>query len=481
MSMLRLRVHKYLDSYDEAPPQVFARIHALDPDTGRNVLRAEIRREMIPISDQSTAGRLIDLPPGRYFVEVTLPSGEILGDDVRVPATGDAELVLQAEESPHEWLSWQHLMGNVGLSPAERGSTARKPKATARRKARRVKRSKGAQSVERSLATSGGEEASRASTRGPQFRHLRASWKSPIAEQVVVGEPIHWLSHPIPGLAGDVQTIDGWHSITALQGDPAQLIKSLNGEMDAHAIVPHARDEYRAVYRLTSGMEGLSGAMPPITPLRRSFVAVRRLLSVELVSLPIPWRRPWSSHDAIVEVIVQQLARYDDFAASIAVRDERLGMLLGFLSSGALPAAKRITETSQDMLFSKTENALAAAAGAYALVGTESDTSPKSWHEWVHNLMRYYPHVPDGAIQWATLKLRMKRSGQEIDQAREALKVAFRRGIPYYSIGVRWLLDGLERISHNDPEAANMCEAVRSLAWRIHPQSPFTIVRLGGD
>jgi hypothetical protein len=46
-------------------------------------------------------------------------------------------------------------------------------------------------------------------------------------------------------------------------------------------------------------------------------------------------------------------------------------------------------------------------------------------------------------------------------------------------MGVRWLLDGLERTAAEDAEAQEMATAVRRLASRLHPQSPFTILRLG--
>jgi hypothetical protein len=59
------------------------------------------------------------------------------------------------------------------------------------------------------------------------------------------------------------------------------------------------------------------------------------------------------------------------------------------------------------------------------------------------------------------------------------LKEAYRRGLPYYTLGIRWLLDGLDKLGTRDPELETMRRAVQALAWRLHPQSAFTILHVG--
>jgi hypothetical protein len=141
---------------------------------------------------------------------------------------------------------------------------------------------------------------------------------------------------------------------------------------------------------------------------------------------------------------------------------------------------REIAESALDMLYHKTMNPLAATAGAYAIVGTATDSNAHEWHGWVTNLCQWFPHIPDGAIQQAQLHLRLRRGSGDLDQARHWLKEAYRRGLPFYTMGVRWLLDGLEKVARSDPEAEAMRKAVQALAWRIHPLSPFTILQLGG-
>src|SRR5579863_6051804 len=55
----------------------------------------------------------VPLDPGSYLVRAHLPSGEIID----APATvgeGLQQVELAASESLHEWLSWQHFLGDLG-------------------------------------------------------------------------------------------------------------------------------------------------------------------------------------------------------------------------------------------------------------------------------------------------------------------------------------------------------------------------------
>jgi hypothetical protein len=90
-----------------------------------------------------------------------------------------------------------------------------------------------------------------------------------------------------------------------------------------------------------------------------------------------------------------------------------------------------------------------------------------------------FEHVPDGAIQYGTMRLRLRKGPEDLREAMRAFKLAYQRGLPFYGMGMRWLLEGLERFAGEDAEAQAMATDVRRLASRLHPQSPFTILRLG--
>jgi hypothetical protein len=86
--------------------------------------------------------------------------------------------------------------------------------------------------------------------------------------------------------------------------------------------------------------------------------------------------------------------------------------------------------------------------------------------------------LPDGAIQYASLGLRHSQTAEDLQEVRKAFIAAYGRGLPFYSVGLQWLLDGLTRLSEDDARIARMAENVRRVAWRCNMQEPFTALRL---
>lgn len=375
-----------------------------------------------------------------------MPSGELLSGHAEV-AGSDVEMILEAEDSPHEWLGWQHLVGNV------ESASSPLPNEGARRVRGRRTRSR-----------SGEAAAGMSSTEPEEPRWLQS-------------EELQWLAEANGALVS--KATDVWSRLALAQGSSGEVISALNRGKPGRVIAPADQDQVRAVYRLVRDSSGRSRAIAMEGSNPREFVVVPREAVVELLALPMPWPVVGSGREAVVEVVVRHACPATDFASSIAVRDDRIGVLLGFLTSGALDAGREMAEASRDLLFGKTVNPLAAAAGAYALAGTATDTANHEWHSWVRNLAQWFDQVPDGAIQLGWLLLRMRRTPAELDEARHWLKEGYRRGLPFYALGVRWLLDGLERVARVDPEAEAMLKAVQPIGSRLHPHSPFTILRLG--
>jgi len=481
MSKLRLRIDQYLDSDGGPPPEAIATIYTLDPDSGLNLPNTPHQRERIPITHQDSQSRSVDVQAGRYRVEVVLPTGEILSEIVRVAKDKEEPVVLTGLSSPHEWLGWQYLMGNVSAakSPRPRRAPTRTRALAPKRFTARASKAK--KQPERPAGAK-----ARGAKRTPTVRPAIVLRSSPAqvafnafrtsvartAPNIKVDRPIHWLAQPWPMLLGPE-----WLLLAQVAGAPHGTMLDLNSGEPPRPLAPITNDPERAVFRVTHGASASSSAMPLQSTLPRDYIVAESQGTLELLSLPTPWLVVSTGREAVIEIIVQQVPRAGEFASSIAVRDERLGLLLGYLSSGALTTATQIAEGARDMLFMKVTNPLAAAAGGYALIGTETDASPKEWHQWIQNLMKWNPHLPDGAIQWAMLQ--MRRGPSQSKEACIAFKAACQRGLPYYSLGLRWLLDGLERFGSRDTEAATMACAVRAIASRMHQQSPFTILRLG--
>ena len=92
--------------------------------------------------------------------------------------------------------------------------------------------------------------------------------------------------------------------------------------------------------------------------------------------------------------------------------------------------------------------------------------------------MNYFPWLPDGAIQYAWLQLRQSPSEENRDRARKALITAFRRGVPYYTLGLQWMVDGLTLLGEDDQEAQRMLQAVQQISWRSDTSQTFTSIAL---
>jgi hypothetical protein len=188
-----------------------------------------------------------------------------------------------------------------------------------------------------------------------------------------------------------------------------------------------------------------------------------------------------SGSEAAIDVLVRNVV--DDpkaFRSSVMVRDPTLGSAMSFMTAGGLSNAAVFFDQAKEMLFAKCENPLAAAAGAYVLISTQQEPDRQTWHSWVNNLMAFFPWLPDGAIQYGRLKLRDEASEGDIEKARDVLFTAYRRGLPFFSAGVRWLLSGLTIFSEEgDAEAEKMAKAVHRVSLRTDMSQPFTVVRLG--
>jgi hypothetical protein len=464
MSTLRLRIHKDLGGQQGAP-QIYASIRSIGKP-GASSTTQPVLEELIPISDKPEKAKAIQVAPGHYYVEAVLPSGELLSDDVVVTSDQTKEVVLKPEDSRHEWLSWQQISGNV--------QPKAKPKK--RRSSKSSRRS--------SRSSSGGMKA--ASDLEVDLDELVASigWMPEQEPEVHIQSPIQWLTEPHPSLSkGD--NVNSWKFLSSLTSLSAtELIGKLNNGKPPTQIPPAASSKEKGIFRVRSaGVSDTAGAVVLQRPLEadeRTYVAIPRRTSVELVSIPLPWTVVSTHQPADIEILVQEPADSSAFCSSAIPRDQDCWSLLSYLSSGSLPEVRRYAEMGKEKLYYKFENPFAAAAGAYALVGTALNATDREWHQWVLTLKDNFPYIPDGAIQWGTLRMRMRRSPEDIAEAAEAFKKAYSRGLPFYSLGIKWLLEGLEWAAAYDSHAKEMADNVRRIAWRTNYQQPFTILRIGG-
>jgi hypothetical protein len=407
----------------------------------------------------------VDLSPGRYIVEAKLPSGRLLKKEVEVEAQ-DQYVTLKLD-SPHEWLSMQTLMGNV----PHRQVLERREKIL------------GAEFAPERVAT------------------WIVSTKLPYAE-IPIGRRKEYLKFE------EANINRGYFFL-----EPKFAEKRIFDENNpvfpfAHAISPHqysgplrpiAEDKYANFFKFNLTQMGIDRV---ISEERRYFEVennpdfVRLYVwtqtsggSAQYSVLPVPWYF-YYGEEVDVQVCIDTKAVQSQYSKnydrlhriSIVAEDQFLASIIGYLGKGDLPAASSVLKTAEHMLFGKRTNPFAAAAGAYVMLSQEDLTVYAYWHRWIDNLHKFFDWLPDGAIQWAWLKLADPNSG--LKEIRDCLMEAYWRGLPYYSAGVKLLLDGLTIFSDNakaefgqpDSEIEEALKIVRQLAMRTNMSQPFTSV-----
>jgi hypothetical protein len=415
-SGLKLRVMKNLNGADLPANGVIANVYALDPANAP----ATKRNIVIPVGFVDY--KQVNLDPGEYLVEAVLPSGDILSKEATAQATGWTEVDLVAENSAHEWQGVHNLLGHVESEEAY---------------------------YEHAMLVE--------TLRGPAVPRFAVYEFITPYRDLMLERPYGY---------------DMWVIL-------ADWIKWPRGVFDylPQSVTPSSPKDQDSSSQLHSFIMNAAGMPRRYLPRSYSFVVTDE--AVRLLSLPIPWFNLKTEEELPVEVLVQQKDD-GDIAASFSIPDMDLCTALGYMARGSLRAAAQLVDQAQavDMLFQKFTNPLGAAGGAYILLGTERLNERRPWHDWVKNVMNFFPWLPDGAIQYAWLQLQQSPSPENRARAREALFTAYNRGIPYYTLGLQWMIDGLTLLGEDDEEAQRMLRAVQQISWRSDTSQTFTSIRL---
>ncbi len=470
MSVLKIRLD--VKDLGNGPKEfgVVANIHPLSskdrtPQISREE-RKNLQNILIPagnIGDSNPEYHSVILPPGSYFVEAILPSQEVVGEEVLVSDSPIAqELRLASKESSHEWLSWQRFSGNVTSAQQYASSLDFMVKG-----------------IPSALNT------------------VLVAIVSPPKDQPPVLDPVTaWLTQGFffrnTQLLESIRTnpigaFTGWQALNP----PARV----SSPLQAYASDPVYEVHDFNMGKLTNliGSPIFSGGFNQERVDRYYLFAQGQGFPDQFSVLPEPWVLTDYSGDATVEALLLRAGISTSstngldqgFRISIVVQEKIFGSLIGYLGAGRLPAADTIIRRATGLLFEKGENPLAAAAGAYVLLGNPVSERPDYWHDWVRNLMNRFPWLPDGAILYGRLLMEQSRDQNNLKQAHDCFLEGFRRGLPFFSKGVSYLLDGLNRFvndarrngASDEPMEAAL-GIVRDLALRTNARQPFTSVLL---
>ncbi|WP_419617585.1 hypothetical protein, partial [Thiolapillus sp.] len=222
----------------------------------------------------------------------------------------------------------------------------------------------------------------------------------------------------------------------------------------------------------------------PGSNMDRRFLLQQSAFGAQLISLPTPWTTPQGQE--VVELLIKKHSIFEELDYAMTIGDPMINTLLGYINMGAVHLAQRLldVEQAQQMLYEKISYPLAATIGGYVLVLGRNTGEYRSqadvWKSWVENLDHWFEWLPDGAILNASMQLMEKQP--DLEKARDALMRAFSRGLPYFTFGLKQLLDGMRFFAgKGDAEAQGCLDVLKVIAAGVDSGSPFLTVTVASS
>jgi hypothetical protein len=446
------------DPAAEVPSGAVVNLLRVSSATGPDAPSEALRIDFSLTPEQGLHGREIRLMPGRWLIEATLGSGDVVSELVEIGEGDSVSVVLPLpDKSPHEWLGWQYSNGNVeGQAALDQLLGQAKDIALKADEKYRI--------VVRARLLS---------------RRLTASAKSGAAK----------LALGLNSLRGQFDP----------DGRVSQVILSVQNELNRRAAsdtAPVVRIEQcrqpdgSAVDRWSPFLSKADEAGLVIEPFRPSpqekvylyrpseehEEASRRFVDVEWdgerykLSLPEPWLSISASQRTGSELLVRKHPLDGSLRASLAVLDPDFSTISAMMMTSAMPKAAVLVNENADRIFA--DRSLAAAAASYVILSSgQADLR-------MLRLMRQFEEgnpAPDARMIAAWRMLRFPEEGQ--GSVRPAIIDAFLAGPPYFSIGIGWLLDALTMLGPEDSQATAYAEVVKQVAIRLDTSQVFTTVK----
>lgn len=442
---------------------IVARIHGY-PATSKDPDQLYFKEVTIPATNDG--GLTVDVDPGRYRIQAILPSGAMLQEERHINEGETASVTFSAGPAQRDWLSWQQFDGSLRTRPASTGPTAGEGTSDGRiilgGSIRRVLRGPW---VRRSIAKVPG---------------LRDLLKSVISAEALEMFPETWrgvrneatLAFRQQSSLREGHGPQSWSTI-ASAAQAVDVARLWSPETERGLRVDRVQQDgnlslWRCEFSRNTDFSTRFWAFSDVADV------------VEICSIPLPWSGV--NEPASVDVLVDSTDGNVGVHSSIIVRDAVLGGLLAYLGRGRLSNARPLVDSLEsenlieNTIQGKVQNPLAACAAAYVGLSMFDPGEAERWDSWLPNIMYWFPHIPDGAILHARRMLLRPGSAAETEAVLNALKEAYRRGIPYFTAGVLGLRDSLLMFRDKDSEVKQMLQNVSSVATRLDIGQAFTVL-----
>lgn len=403
-----------------------------------------------------------NLPDGTYRLEARLPDGKVISRNATVTGNDRCSVEFDAGRSPHEWLSWQKMSG--ALPPRESRPD-----------------------VFTGIPSLGVDDL--AST---DDHFLDSGYSNEFSDEGASTEGAGGggaMKGLAPRTRGGPPTL-GYREAILPPADPRRLPSeielTLTGPDGGPLTIGTARQGLQLVddnadgevrlWRFTTSYQG----SPP------RMIAVDWGEGVSTVTIPAPWNGAET-----IDLLYDRQAK--GIPVRVDVRDRERSAILSYLGAGLMAeaaAAAGRSDLSGDvtrLIQEKTNNPLAAAAGAYIALATPgAQRDVDTWLPWLGNLENWFTWLPDGPIVRARATQINARSADAFRDSLASLKAAAKRGQPYFAAGFQHLLAGLLPFAQRpeaglanpyyDKEAAALHATYSELALRVDSSQPFTVM-----
>jgi hypothetical protein len=411
----------------------------------RDQFVTDIRVPMVDYASDFTQQKLEGLEAGKYLIQVSLPNGGIITQQFEIRAGENTKLIIDVpHEGPHEWSSLQAMTGQFAAEAAE------------------------------------------------TQRFARGLTDNPLSYTQLMADPENGYAlaflapgnNPSGNIFAPGQTMDRLSQVISSNLDVSMARKEL-GPMQTldH---PSLEDNDFAIFRFVhSGLlEGENTDdehfdMGPGSGVGRHYLVQQSRQGAHLICVPTPWMTPGGQVET--ELLVKKHSLESELDYSMTIADPMVNTALGYINMGAVHLAERLigSEHAMDMLYRKVSYPLAATIGGYILVLSQNTkrfrSDSENWKNWVSNLDGWFEWLPDGAILNAAMR-RMEK-GADLDEAYKALMRGYDRGLPFFTFGLKQLIDGMRFFAGKGEKAAKQrLELLEPIASRADPSIPFLSV-----
>ncbi|HEY8560155.1 MAG TPA: hypothetical protein VIL74_07250 [Pyrinomonadaceae bacterium] len=405
------------------------------------------------------SGERLQVDEGKYIIQVLLPDGQTVTNDFEIKSFENEKevLIYLPHEGPHEWTALHAMAGNFRWE---------------------------------AQITKGFENPLSLNPKG-KYKSLSRDFREGYELSLLKAD-----KNLRSEIFGDDYTIDKLSRLIQNNLDVKNAIEKFGATLKIEE--PTREDTDFAMFKIAySGVlskhetPSISHRFYPRRNFPRHYLLQKSVLGGTLISLPTPWIKPFDNGEAEMEFLVKKNSIGDPLELAMTINEPMINTVLGYINVGAFHQATQLisTDYALRMLFQKIENPFAAVVGTYLLIlennRERSLLANNYWKEWINNLDKWFPWLPDGAVLnaakhfWLRDYSRSDKNDFDVsfNESFKALNRAYERGLPVFTFGLKLMMDGFRYFANEKiNEAKARLNKLETIADKTDPSQPFLTI-----